>query len=88
MIGITPAEWAERKRQQQQAKAKPKRPAKPKTSRFVGVHFDKADRWKPWKAQIKINGKKICLGRFADEVEAARAYQQRKAEAIRENSSL
>ena len=42
------------------------------TSRFIGVHF--AKREKKWVAQIEHTKKKIWLGYFADEADAARAY--------------
>jgi hypothetical protein len=41
------------------------------TSRYRGVHWDN-DRSK-WRAEIKVNGQKIRLGRFADEEAAGRA---------------
>ena len=46
----------------------------PTTSRFVGVYFDKARRL--WVARIHLNGKCIWLGRFATEIEAAKAYDE------------
>jgi hypothetical protein len=49
---------------------KPKR--KNTTSRFIGVHFSKNRN--RWVAQIKHIGKKIWLGYFDKEVDAARAY--------------
>lgn len=45
----------------------------PKTSKYVGVSWC-SERGK-WKAQIKINGKGIMLGRFKTEEEAYNAYQ-------------
>lgn len=44
----------------------------PRTGRFKGVHWAKRDR--RWVAQIAANGRRINLGSFLDEVEAARAY--------------
>lgn len=42
------------------------------TSRFKGVGWDKSrDRWM---AKIMVNQKNIFLGRFTDEIEAAKAY--------------
>ncbi|MBN2020830.1 MAG: HNH endonuclease [Sedimentisphaerales bacterium] len=50
-----------------------KQKTKSKTSsRFVGVYFDKARR--KWVAFIYYQGKRIWLGRFDSEIEAARAY--------------
>ena len=45
-----------------------------KTSRFVGVCWDK--QIKKWKANIKHKQKKIHLGVFCDEIEAAKAYDK------------
>ncbi len=42
------------------------------TSKYKGVCWHK--RKKGWQASIKIDGKLIYLGRFADEAQAARAY--------------
>jgi hypothetical protein len=42
------------------------------TSRFIGVCFDK--KRGQWPGQITYRGKKIWLGRFKSEVEAAKAY--------------
>lgn len=43
------------------------------TSKFKGVHFDKRNN-KPWRAAIRINKIKTCLGAFKTENEAALAY--------------
>lgn len=45
-----------------------------KTSKFKGVSFDRA-RGK-WRASIFLNYKQIAIGRFDDELEAAKAYDQ------------
>lgn len=42
------------------------------SSRFKGVSWDKARA--KWQAGIKVDRHNLYLGRFADEVEAARAY--------------
>lgn len=42
-------------------------------SRFKGVTFDRVNR--KWIAQIKAAGKRIFLGRFKEEIEAAAAYK-------------
>ena len=53
--------------------ARNRRKTKSKTSsRFVGVSFDK--RGGRWKAYIKFQAKRIWLGRYDDEIDAARAY--------------
>jgi hypothetical protein len=44
------------------------------TSRFTGVNFDK--RRKRWLASIRNQGKKVFLGRFKNEMAAARAYDK------------
>jgi hypothetical protein len=41
-------------------------------SAYMGVSFDKSR--ERWRAQIKIGGKAVNLGRYATELEAARAY--------------
>lgn len=48
------------------------RPGAGGTSRFKGVYWDKSK--SKWCAEIKIDRKKIHLGRFAVEEDAARAY--------------
>ena len=42
------------------------------TSRFIGVFFEKQSG--RWVARTTVEGKRIWLGRFDDEMEAARAY--------------
>jgi hypothetical protein len=42
------------------------------TSRFIGVHLDKESG--RWATKIAYQGKVLWLGRFKDEVEAAKAY--------------
>ena len=42
------------------------------TSNFKGVSFDRESR--KWSAHITIVGKRVRIGRFVSEVEAARAY--------------
>jgi hypothetical protein len=42
------------------------------TSTFKGVYWDKRD--KKWVARIKKDGERYLLGRFCDEIQAARAY--------------
>ena len=42
------------------------------TSNFKGVHWNKQCR--KWYARIQVNGKQIHIGSFADEIEAAQAY--------------
>jgi len=44
------------------------------TSRFIGVWFDKSAG--NWPSKITVNGKKIHLGRFHNEIDAARAYDR------------
>lgn len=47
---------------------------KPTTSRFKGVHWDREKRC--WRAAIRVNKRLQGLGRFDDEIEAARAYDR------------
>jgi len=51
-----------------------RRKSKGCSSDFKGVYWDKRD--SRWCSQIGVNGKTIRLGRFADEVEAANAYNE------------
>jgi hypothetical protein len=44
------------------------------TSQYVGVNWDK--KYVKWKASIRVNGRKKTLGRFDDETEAARCYNE------------
>lgn len=44
------------------------------TSQFIGVHLDKRDN--NWKVQIRHQGKTIFIGRFDNEIDAARAYDR------------
>lgn len=50
------------------------------TSKYTGVSFEK-DRNK-WISQIKINGKRVLLGRFSNEIDANNAYQSKLKEII------
>lgn len=45
------------------------------SSKYVGVHFDKKSN--KWRARIHINGKKIHLGSYTDELKANEAYQNK-----------
>ena len=50
-------------------------PEKPKgkiKSKYIGVHREKPTQ--RWRASISVNGKRLSLGRFDTEEEAARAY--------------
>jgi len=44
------------------------------TSRFKGVYWHKAER--KWMARIMVNKKRLFLGQFSDEVQAALAYDE------------
>jgi hypothetical protein len=41
------------------------------TSQYLGVHLNQSGKWS---ARIRVNGKRIELGRFDSEEEAARNY--------------
>ncbi len=43
-------------------------------SGLKGVYCDQRRKDKPWKAQIRVDGKKVFLGSFAASAEAAAAY--------------
>ena len=49
-----------------------------KTSKYVGVYFDKSMR--KWRADIKINNKKTYLGHYELEEDAYLVYKKRKEE--------
>ena len=61
---------------QRAAKARAAERAAKKTSRFKGVSYVKARGRRPpgWRAQIRIDRKQSALGTFADETEAAEAF--------------
>ncbi len=46
----------------------------PSRSRYKGVAWSKTH--KKWRARIQVNGKRIFLGGFHDEIQAARAYDK------------
>ncbi len=50
------------------------------TSSYTGVSWAEPNR--KWRAQIKLNGKKIHLGLFATEREASKMYQKAKQEIV------
>jgi len=62
------------------------RPAKGKTSAYLGVSWHKKN--KKWEASAGNNGKKIYIGIFETEVEAAIAYNQRATELHAEFANL
>lgn len=55
-------------------------------SRYKGVVWDSSKN--KWKAQIKVNGKNKNLGRFAEEADAARAYDAAAVKEFGEYASL
>ena len=58
---------------QQQSFNRPKQKRK-SYSKYKGINYQKSSPNKPWLAFIFYNNKKIYLGHFATEVEAAKAY--------------
>ena len=55
-----------------------------KTSKYKGVSLDK--RYGRWTAQMALKGKYIHIGSFANEIDAARAYQSAKLEQFNRES--
>lgn len=55
-------------------------------SRYKGVYWEQGR--KQWRAYIYLNKKKIWLGRFVDEKEAARAYNKKAKEMFGEYALL
>lgn len=51
-----------------------RRKQKNTSSKYIGVNFDKFSG--QWRARITYNGKKLHLGRFDSEIDAARAYDR------------
>ncbi|MGD0077702.1 MAG: AP2 domain-containing protein, partial [Sedimentisphaerales bacterium] len=51
-----------------------KRKRKNASSQYIGVSYDK--NYKQWVAQISYDGKLHWLGRFTNEIDAARAYDE------------
>jgi len=56
------------------------------SSTYKGVCWYK--KYKKWMAQIGINGKQKTLGYFDDEIDAARAYNEKAAELFGEYAAL
>lgn len=44
------------------------------TSKYTGVSWEKS--YNKWRAEIRVNGKNKFLGRFTQEIDAAKAYQR------------
>lgn len=59
---------------------------KPTSSKYKGVSWNKRDRG--WDVRLSANKKQVCLGIFADEVEAARAYDAKARELFGEFALL
>lgn len=55
-------------------------------SRFKGLAWDKKD--KRWEVRICVNGRRIYIGRFKDELTAARAYDKAATEYHGQYASL
>jgi hypothetical protein len=49
---------------------------RPSRSRYKGVDFRPANSGKCWRARIRINGKRLYLGSFDNELDAAKAYDE------------
>jgi AP2 domain/HNH endonuclease len=70
------------------AQTQPKRnPDSPHASRYRGV-INNCRKKRPWQAYIRINGKRVSLGTFAVEEDAARAYDAAAVETYGPNALL
>jgi group I intron endonuclease len=58
----------------------------PSSSKYVGVCWNNDD--KKWRSQIKLQGKKINLGSFVKEEDAALAYDKKALEVFGDNAIL
>lgn len=61
---------------------------KPGKNKFKGVYKDKRPLSKPWMAHIKVNYKRIFLGRWKTERQAAKAYNAAALEHFGEFAKL
>lgn len=61
---------------------------KNKTSKYIGVSFDKKAKKKQWVAYIELNNKAYNLGRFLTEKEAATAYNEKARELHKEFANI
>ena len=59
---------------------------KPASSKYKGVYYAKQE--KAYRADIQYNGKKIFLGRFKKETDAAKAYDKKAKELFAEFACL
>lgn len=56
------------------------------SSKYKGVYFD--IKRNKWSTEITFNSKKIFLGRFKDEIEAAKVYNKKAKELFKEYARL
>ena len=64
---------------------RPKTKAKTR-SKYKGLEWDKTQR--KWKVRIQCNGKKIYLGSFSKEIDAAKAYDEKARQLFKEFAYL
>jgi len=55
-------------------------------SKYKGLEWDKTQR--KWKARIQHNGRKIYLGSFSNEIDAAKAYDEKARKLFKEFACL
>jgi len=61
---------------------------RPSRSQYKGVDFVSANGGRCWRVRIRVNGKRIYLGSFENEIDAAKAYDRAACKYHKEFASL